>query len=108
MRTAPASGTSRPAIRRSVVVLPAPVGPSRTQNSPSAMESVRSWTAAASPNFLVTPSSAISAMRSLPAQRIAGGGVEEMDLRRVEPGPDPVAGRAHEAARGARLEEALA
>ena len=31
----PASGFSSPAIRRSVVVLPAPVGPSSTKNSPS-------------------------------------------------------------------------
>ena len=39
-RSAPASGRSRPATSRSVVVLPAPVGPSRTTNSPSAMVKV--------------------------------------------------------------------
>jgi hypothetical protein len=46
----PRSGISRPAIRRSVVVLPAPVGPSSTTNSPSATVSDRSlMTAVTSP-----------------------------------------------------------
>ena len=54
-RRVPASGRSRPATRRSVVVLPAPVGPSSTMNSPSAMSSDRSRTARTSPKRLVTP-----------------------------------------------------
>src|SRR6266851_668384 len=59
----PRSGVSSPATRRSVVVLPAPVGPSRTTNSPSPTVSVSSATAAVLPKFLLTPSSRISAMR---------------------------------------------
>src|ERR1700754_4285992 len=34
-RTVPASGRSKPAMQRSVVVLPQPLGPSRVKNSPS-------------------------------------------------------------------------
>ena len=37
IKTMPASGRSRPATSRSVVVLPAPLGPSSTMNSPSLM-----------------------------------------------------------------------
>src|SRR5688572_9886936 len=55
MMTEPASGRSSPAISRSVVVLPAPVGPRRTTNSPSAMaRSIRS-TAKLWPKRLLTP-----------------------------------------------------
>src|SRR4249920_1501143 len=61
MLTRPASGRSRPAIVRSVVVLPAPVGPSRTINSPSAISRDRSWTARTSPKRLVMPESLTSA-----------------------------------------------
>ena len=46
MSIVPPSGRSSPAISRSVVVLPAPVGPSSTTNSPSAMCRSRSSTAA--------------------------------------------------------------
>src|SRR5437868_5425872 len=62
----PASGSSNPAIIRSVVVLPHPLGPSSEKNSPSAISSVTSSTAAAPPKLLPTPLSAI-ATRSLPA-----------------------------------------
>ena len=48
----PASGRSSPAISRSVVVLPAPVGPSSTTNSPSAMCRSRPSTATVSPKAL--------------------------------------------------------
>ena len=44
------SGFSSPAITRSVVVLPAPDGPSRTKNAPSGMSSSRSLSASTSPN----------------------------------------------------------
>ena len=52
--TLPRSGRSRPAIRRSVVVLPAPVGPSSTTNSPFAIESERLRTASTAPKLLLT------------------------------------------------------
>src|SRR6266545_3131046 len=38
----PASAVSRPAMQRSVVVLPQPLGPSRTRNSPSSISRFRS------------------------------------------------------------------
>src|SRR3954454_23452456 len=57
----PASGVSRPAIIRSVVVLPQPLGPSSEKNSPSPISSDRSSTAAALPNRLLTSTSAIAA-----------------------------------------------
>ncbi len=57
--TLPVSGTSKPAIIRSVVVLPQPLGPSSEKNSPSPISSVMSSTAAASPKRLLTPRSAI-------------------------------------------------
>src|ERR1700730_800323 len=61
MNTSPRSGRSRPATSRSVVVLPAPVGPNRTTNSPSAIDSVRSQTASSAPNRLLTSLRATSA-----------------------------------------------
>src|SRR6266702_5969056 len=60
--TSPVSGFSSPAIRRSVVVLPAPLGPSRTTNSPSFTSSDRSSTARMSPKRFDTLRSWISAM----------------------------------------------
>src|SRR5262245_66588608 len=45
--------SSRPAIIRSVVVLPHPDGPSSTTNSPSWMESDTSLTASTVPNVLL-------------------------------------------------------
>ena len=44
------SGFSSPAITRSVVVLPAPDGPSRTKNAPSGMSSWSALSASTSPN----------------------------------------------------------
>src|SRR5262249_26597482 len=44
---------SRPLISRSVVVLPAPLGPSKTTNSPSPIVSDRSRTASISPKRLL-------------------------------------------------------
>ena len=46
------SGFSSPAITRSVVVLPAPDGPSRTKNAPSGMSSCSALSASTSPNDL--------------------------------------------------------
>ena len=49
----PAVARSRPAIMRSVVVLPQPEGPSRQTTSPAATERSTSLTATKLPNFLV-------------------------------------------------------
>src|SRR5690348_13742834 len=62
IQIAPRSGYSSPAMRRSVVVLPAPVGPSRTTNSPLATVSDSSRTASMSPKRLPTCRNPISAM----------------------------------------------
>src|SRR6185437_6907606 len=45
IRSSPAETDSRPAIMRSVVVLPHPEGPTSTRNSPSAMSRSMPWTA---------------------------------------------------------------
>ena len=60
----PSSGTSKPAIIRSVVVFPHPLGPSSEKNSPSSIVSVTSLTAAVLPKRLLTPSSAMPTLRS--------------------------------------------
>src|SRR5438067_13903351 len=57
----PDDGSSRPAIIRSVVVLPQPEGPSRTKNSPSAMVNDDARTAVKSPKRFCRSSSRISA-----------------------------------------------
>ncbi len=49
MRISPWSGSSNPAIRRNVVVLPQPDGPTNTTNSPSSMMQLRSRTATICP-----------------------------------------------------------
>ena len=54
MNMSPPVGISSPAIMRSTVVLPPPLGPSKAINSPSLTENVTLLTAATSPNFLVT------------------------------------------------------
>src|SRR3984885_10992677 len=61
MRTTPAVGTSKPAIIRSVVVLPHPDGPTMTRNSPSSTSRFRSSTAGdcLSLKTLLTPSRTI-------------------------------------------------
>ena len=50
----PPSGSSKPPIIRSVVVLPQPDGPSSAKNDPEGISSVRSSTATTSSNFFVT------------------------------------------------------
>src|SRR5262245_54370496 len=54
----PASGRSRPATRRRVVVLPHPLGPSRVNTSPRPTRSEAPSTAGAPPKSLLTPSRA--------------------------------------------------
>ncbi len=62
----PPSGRSRPAISRSVVVLPAPLGPSSTTNSPLLMAKDRSRTASMRPKRLLTWRRATLAMADAP------------------------------------------
>src|SRR4051812_20656131 len=50
MRISPAVGSSKPAIMRSVVVLPQPEGPTNTTNSPSSIVKLRFFTASTAPN----------------------------------------------------------
>src|SRR6266851_4319460 len=56
MTTRPASGLSKPASRRSSVVLPQPELPSRANNSPRSMTRSTPSTAATAPKRLVRPS----------------------------------------------------
>src|SRR5882672_1051093 len=73
--TWPASGVSRPAINLNVVVLPAPLGPSRTKNSPSAICRSRLSTARTAPKRLPSARNVRLAMaQRLPmlARRFAG------------------------------------
>ena len=49
MKTRPSFGRTKPAIMRSVVVLPQPEGPRREKNSPSSTRSETSSTARVSP-----------------------------------------------------------
>src|SRR6266478_959597 len=61
-RIRPDVGNSRPAIMRSVVVLPQPEGPSRQKNSPLRTVNVESRTAVKSPKAFCKFSTRISAM----------------------------------------------
>src|SRR5215469_7692940 len=54
-RTRPASGSTKPAIERKVVVLPQPLGPSSDTSSPSPISILRSSIAVVAPNRLVNP-----------------------------------------------------
>src|SRR3954469_24058906 len=56
-RICPASGFSKPAIRRKVVVLPHPDAPSSEKNSPAGMSKSMPLTAATSPNDFASPTS---------------------------------------------------
>src|SRR5438477_5497685 len=89
MRTAPASGVSRPARIRSRVVLPQPEGPSRVTNSPGATSSETSRTAATSRNDLRTPRSE-TAPRPMPTRLYSGprgvGPARPLELRTHAPG----------------------
>ena len=61
--TRPSSGSSKPAIMRSVVVLPQPDGPSSEKNSPAAMSSVTSSTATTRPSNVFVTSSNVGSRR---------------------------------------------
>src|SRR5690606_21912282 len=97
--TRPASGRRKPAIIRSVVVLPQPDGPSRATSSPGAMSSRRSSTMVRPPSTLVSPSSRspgvvvvgsvvimnvlteLEALGQLPAHDVFAGQQQEHDGR---------------------------
>src|SRR5205823_10323731 len=64
IRIEPWSGISNPAMRRNVVVLPAPVGPSKATNSPSPTVTDRSLTACVFLNALETALISTSAMHA--------------------------------------------
>src|SRR5688572_1422694 len=64
VRTTPSSGTSDPVTSRTVVVLPAPFGPSRTVTEAGGTSSDRSTTPRAPANERVTPSSRTVGARS--------------------------------------------
>src|SRR5437016_5168097 len=110
IRRRPASGLSRPATRRSVVVLPAPVGPSRTTNSPSPIPSESSRTASVLPKLLQTASSRTSAMRAAivqcRTQDAAGPAIEDRQFFRAEREPDRLAEPNRHLRAEARLHEA--
>src|ERR1043166_2608687 len=54
IKMSPSVGSSSPAIMRKTVVLPPPLGPRRATSSPSLTEKLTCFTAATSPNCLVT------------------------------------------------------
>src|SRR5690242_5192788 len=93
--TWPSSGASSPAIRRKVVVLPAPVGPSRTRNSPSPTARVSRLTASTLPKRLLMPERMTSAMKlsfvERRAHRASRRLVEEGELLGPESEADPLA-----------------
>src|SRR3989442_9958535 len=85
----PSSGRSKPAISRSVVVLPEPDGPSRVKNSPAGISRSTRSTATTSPYVLRMPASrtSISAagMESAAGSDSASAGVAKRFLQQVEP-----------------------
>src|SRR6266702_769406 len=112
IRIDPRSGISNPAIRRNVVVLPAPVGPSSATNSPSATVSDRSLTACVFLNALETALISTSAMRASfmqsgadrPARRL----VEDRQRIWPEIEPDILSGPKRHAGGRPGLERAIA
>src|SRR5437899_1580440 len=98
-------------MRRNVVVLPAPVGPSRTTNSPSATRSDRSRTASISPKRLLTCRNAISAIANAliksASHRTAGRSIEHDQRLRLEGEADRLAQPNRRVRRETRLDVAL-
>src|SRR6185295_14108266 len=112
IRIEPRSGISSPAIRRNVVVLPAPVGPSRATNSPSPTVSDRSLTACVFLNALETALISTSAMHAslmqYGANRPAGRLVEDRQRIGPEVEPDILSGPKRHAGGRPGLECAIA
>src|SRR5258708_537908 len=81
MRTSPPEISSSPAIIRSRVLLPQPEGPTRTQNSPSAIETSTPCTTSVEPNDLRTALRVTTAMRSVDlGLGDLGGALEEIEV----------------------------
>src|SRR5687768_17781966 len=92
----PSSGISKPAIMRSVVVLPDPEGPSMVKNSPAGMSRSTESTATTSPNRLVRPLTLMSGAPASGAKRLLQDGEPLVELvgrdveRREQPDDVPV------------------
>src|ERR687887_2238638 len=86
-RIRPSSGTSKPAIMRSVVVFPQPLGPSKEKNSPSRIASETFWTACDLPKRLLTSSRAIATLLSTGMRRESIPVSAECRLRRPAQAP---------------------
>src|SRR4051794_21003541 len=112
IRIEPRSGISSPAIRRNVVVLPAPLGPSSATNSPSPTVSDRSLTASVLLNALETALISTSAMRASFMQRGADRPARRLveDRQRIGPEvePDILPGPERHAGRRPGLERPIA
>ena len=67
----PLVGVSKPAIIRSVVVLPQPEGPKKVTNSPFVMSRLKLSTTVTPPNDLLTPSSDIMTLSSITAPNLS-------------------------------------
>src|SRR3954464_5641807 len=92
----PPSGRSKPAIRRSVVVLPEPEGPSSVKNSPRRTSRSMLSTAITPPYALRTPASRMSSSRAATAATGSAGAsaaMVERLLEDVEPAAELVVGR---------------
>src|SRR6185312_4492214 len=84
----PESGRSKPAISRSVVVLPEPDGPSSVKNSPASISRSTPATATTSPYVLRTPRSRTSTAPGIVADRPLVSGsvrVAKRFLQEAEP-----------------------
>src|SRR5258705_4086243 len=112
-RMAPSSGAMNPAIRRSRVVLPQPLGPSSVTNSWSSTCRLSARTATVSPNRLVTRSMAIAAIRPPPSTSLGDAGA--LDRRTLQSAAAEAGGErdrrgdddhCHDGKRGHRLQRA--
>ena len=76
-RISPSVGSTKPAISRSVVVLPQPDGPSRQTSVPCSIV-IDTWsTTASGPYFLVSPRSSTDANLHPPVRAAFGCGVNQ-------------------------------
>src|SRR5687768_1890592 len=104
VRIAPSSGAMKPAISRSRVVFPQPLGPSKVTNSRSRTSSERSRTAVTPPNRLVTRSMRMPAMGSAGRRRVEPGAPAPDPRGQQDRGRDD--GHGHDGQRGHGLERA--
>src|SRR5215471_13918445 len=97
-RIFPAVGRSKPAMRRSVVVLPQPEGPSSEKNSPASIETSIPSTAATSPNSFRSWTSSTEPVFTSYLQRsdLVEGAARRRGLRARRPAVDKVRERDRE------------